>query len=355
MTNIDGKGLVLESSHIIEDGVRRNSRVGLLNEEGGLPFENVNNQDEDFIKAEKQIEVVNENRINMGNPDHGSSDMDKPNTDDMKLDFVFKQLNGVENIMFEEEDDEEEEEVTNQQNDNDVTLNIEKRGEMNVEDWDGVGRNRDNPDATKTVPLPTNGGIVQTERLLLNDNMFDRADKESDKKDTVVPLKTQIKQVAPENVPIVVKEPIVKMKDKKILVNLEDLEKECKKKEQEYFREIDFSKQEEVRLINYEAELLHPRKMKGGQVTKYSNCTGMGNFCYQNTGINDNIKELGLSMICYFKVLKVFTWCFFLISLLNLHLYYVYCTSNSEKEITGYRDFLFKTTIGNIASSKSAF
>lgn len=64
----------------------------------------------------------------------------------------------------------------------------------------------------------------------------------------------------------------------------------------------------------------------------------------------DKISDLGLGISVYFKIVKAFAICFFVICLINLPLYTIYSLNNTARPIATYRDALFKTTIGNLAS-----
>ena len=66
---------------------------------------------------------------------------------------------------------------------------------------------------------------------------------------------------------------------------------------------------------------------------------------------NSDLMKIGLGMVIYFKILKTFGIIFFIISLFNIFLFYVYINSNKDIEIKSYQDALYKTTIGNIVSS----
>jgi hypothetical protein len=146
-------------------------------------------------------------------------------------------------------------------------------------------------------------------------------------------------------------EPIVKMKDKKILVSVEELESEFKKKEKRLFGTIKCSNENEIGVLKDEVKNMHPRDLSSKKLKPHPLCQKMGNFGCYSEKVNNEICDLGVGIISYFKVLKVLIYCFFIISILNIPLYYVYTTNNTEIKSTGYRDLLFKTTIGNIASS----
>lgn len=144
-------------------------------------------------------------------------------------------------------------------------------------------------------------------------------------------------------------EPFVKMKDKKIIVNVEEMEGEFKKKEKRLFA-IKCNNIEEMKNLKKEVELMHPRSNIKKKLRPFKVCQNIGNFCFFSPDIDNKINELGVGIISYFKVLKVLIYCFFVISILNIPLYYVNITNNKEITSTSYRDVLFKTTIGNIAS-----
>ena len=83
--------------------------------------------------------------------------------------------------------------------------------------------------------------------------------------------------------------------------------------------------------------------------------TDTGVFCCSYKGFNTDIDDLGLGITVYFKSLKVFIICFFLISLINIPLLVQYSTYNPYLKPTNYRDSLASTTLGNIASCKTQF
>jgi len=56
-------------------------------------------------------------------------------------------------------------------------------------------------------------------------------------------------------------------------------------------------------------------------------------------------------MSVYFKMMKTFAACFLLISILNIPLYVVYMMNNDSRSLSTTDDLLFKTTLGNLASS----
>ncbi len=101
--------------------------------------------------------------------------------------------------------------------------------------------------------------------------------------------------------------------------------------------------------MQLEADKLHPREnmMKIPVCKSKTGCMG----CCQNYE-NSDLMKTGLGMVIYFKILKTFGIVFFLICLFNILLFYVFTNSHKELEIKTYQDALFKTTIGNIGSSK---
>jgi hypothetical protein len=103
-----------------------------------------------------------------------------------------------------------------------------------------------------------------------------------------------------------------------------------------------------------EVQLQHPqRKMKDGGHVPYQVCnTHTGNMGCSEAQSKSDLEPLGLGMVIYFKILKAFTVVFFCIILLNIPLYYIYSINHPEYEGSSYKDMLFKTTIGNIGSSK---
>ena len=80
-------------------------------------------------------------------------------------------------------------------------------------------------------------------------------------------------------------------------------------------------------------------------------CTNTGVFGCGQDEIVDDISNLGMGLSIYFKILKTFIWCFAVISLINIPLIYAYFISNNDYNINGYQDLLYKTSIGNAASS----
>jgi len=98
-----------------------------------------------------------------------------------------------------------------------------------------------------------------------------------------------------------------------------------------------------------EADKLHPRK-KMKQISVCKSNTGCMGCCEKYE--NSDLMKTGLGMVIYFKLLKTFGIVFFLICLFNILLFYVFTNSHKELVVKSYQDALFKTTIGNIGSSK---
>lgn len=111
---------------------------------------------------------------------------------------------------------------------------------------------------------------------------------------------------------------------------------------------------EVIKALEEEVELMHPTtKTEDGAVQKYPVCkTNVGIIGCCESQSKSELEPLGLGMVFYFKLVKCFTIIFFVISVINIPLYYVYFNSHSEYKASGYQDYLFKTTIGNIGSSK---
>jgi hypothetical protein len=103
-----------------------------------------------------------------------------------------------------------------------------------------------------------------------------------------------------------------------------------------------------------EVQMQHPqRQMKDGGFVPYQVCnTHTGNMGCAEAQSKSDLEPLGLGMVIYFKILKAFTIVFFFIIILNIPLYYIYSINHPDYQASGYKDMLFKTTIGNIGSSK---
>jgi hypothetical protein len=309
---------------------------------------------EEMISSENKPDA-NDEKANDASPETKKEDNSATNLipdDDVNLEFLFNQLPEIENVIIIEDDDDIMDEIV---------IDLSDLGEGGE---GGVANEANKAEQKEDVELlvKSNNNIIDDNLILkINNHMVSderknnedgKSERLESKEDIVIKPEPLIEEKPKEPEVVKLIEPVVKMKDKKILVNLEDLDKEYSRKEHYLFGEINYKDKEEMKILNQEVELMHPRVLKNGTVASYPLCTNMGNFCCSNKTVNQNLKELGLGMMCYFKVLKVFIWCFFIITLLNLHLYYIYTTNNTERKVTGYRDVIFKTTIGNIASSK---
>ena len=60
---------------------------------------------------------------------------------------------------------------------------------------------------------------------------------------------------------------------------------------------------------------------------------------------------MGLGMIMYFKSIKTFSIIFLVMCIINIIPLYVYTSNHKNAPLLDYKDYLFKTTIGNIGSS----
>ena len=80
-------------------------------------------------------------------------------------------------------------------------------------------------------------------------------------------------------------------------------------------------------------------------------CSNTGYFACSKEKMVSEFDEFGLGTVIYFKVVKSYIICFFIIFLINLPLYYIYTTSNSNTQISDYKDAIFRTSIGSISSS----
>ena len=105
--------------------------------------------------------------------------------------------------------------------------------------------------------------------------------------------------------------------------------------------------------IKREAVLKHPRNIVNGQPEVLPMCsTSSGWFCCGKKADKSDFTKFSLGLEIYFKALKSLLLTFFLIVLVNIPLYYIYYSNSSNLSIKDYKDALFKTTIGNIGSSK---
>ena len=142
-----------------------------------------------------------------------------------------------------------------------------------------------------------------------------------------------------------------KQKAKKIIIDLDEIEKEYLIKDNTVEGEIVQNDAETMIKLEKEKNHLLPRKLKDGKLVKHGICDNFGWFGFNGKFSKSEIEYLGIGTEIYFKILKVFIICFFVISLLNIPLFYIYFQNNSEKKVLNYNDALFKFTIGNIASS----
>jgi hypothetical protein len=94
---------------------------------------------------------------------------------------------------------------------------------------------------------------------------------------------------------------------------------------------------------------MHPRDKRNQLIPVCKSSTGCMGCCEKYE--ESEIINTGLGMVVYFKILKTFGIIFFLISLFNIFLFYVYINSRKEVQVSSYIDALYKTTIGNIGSS----
>ncbi len=102
-----------------------------------------------------------------------------------------------------------------------------------------------------------------------------------------------------------------------------------------------------------EVKLQHPIKdLKTYEPFEVCNSeTGYMGCCGGKLSRSD-LEPLGMGMVLYFKMLKVFAIVFFIIILLNIPLYYFYSINHPEYKVKSYQDALFKTSMGNVGSSK---
>ncbi len=100
----------------------------------------------------------------------------------------------------------------------------------------------------------------------------------------------------------------------------------------------------------------HPYLVQDDKKIKYDCCcTEMGCFGCGKDETADEVDAIGIGMNVYFKIMKTFTACFFIIMIINLPLYVVYFLNNSTRKINSVNDGLFKSSLGNLGSSKFQF
>lgn len=117
-------------------------------------------------------------------------------------------------------------------------------------------------------------------------------------------------------------------------------------------KELDENINLSLQKFEEEANLKHPRIIKkNNEIIPYSVCGTKTGFlgCSRKMHQSD-IHSLGFGIITYFQSLKAFILLFFIISIINIPLLFVYTQSHPEKPIINYQDFFFKTSIGNISS-----
>ncbi len=116
--------------------------------------------------------------------------------------------------------------------------------------------------------------------------------------------------------------------------------------------------EEEINETNYnrikiEAETKHPRVFKDNKLSKipiFSSQTGIFGCC--NPCSKSDFNSFGFGMNIYFKTIKSLILVFFIIAIFNIPLNAMYYYNSVKWGVKDYKDALFKTTIGNIASSK---
>ena len=127
---------------------------------------------------------------------------------------------------------------------------------------------------------------------------------------------------------------------------------------EEYFKEViifflKFKLNKKFSQLEYQADKQHPRLIsENKELILFPICeTKIGCMGCCKTYEKSDLEVTGLGVLVYMKILKSFAIIFFLISIFNGFLIWVYSASHSEASIITYRDLLFKTTIGNIGSS----
>lgn len=80
--------------------------------------------------------------------------------------------------------------------------------------------------------------------------------------------------------------------------------------------------------------------------------TDTGYFGCGQDEVDHEIDDLGIGISIYFKIIKLFGIVFALISLMNIILITIFCLNNTSRPTTNHMDVLFKTTIGNLVTSK---
>jgi hypothetical protein len=135
-----------------------------------------------------------------------------------------------------------------------------------------------------------------------------------------------------------------------------DVDKGFLVKEKEYDGSAndDLEDQEIFLKLENEVRLQHPIKYyKDGRYQSFEVCNSEAGLlgCGEKQAKSD-LDSLGLGMMLYFKIVKAFAIIFFIIVIFNTPLYYFYSINHKEFQVKSYQDVLFKTTIGNVGSSK---
>ena len=139
--------------------------------------------------------------------------------------------------------------------------------------------------------------------------------------------------------------------DSNIQVNLQEFTSKLIVKKDKILEEIN---ENNIGKIILETECKHPRMLKNGKLDYLPFCgthTGWFGFCCRNSQKSD-LSIYGMAVNAYFKIVKSLILVFLIISILNIPLYAMYYYNSLYLDVKDYRDALFKTTIGNIASSK---
>jgi hypothetical protein len=131
-----------------------------------------------------------------------------------------------------------------------------------------------------------------------------------------------------------------------------DLEGRYSLDEKELTNGIDVTDETQMIKIKIDCERLHPRVYINDKIEKHPICstdTGiMG--CGKRLNKSD-LHPYGLGIINYFKTIKAYCIIFFIITIINIPVLVMYTQSHPERKIINYQDGIFKTTIGNIAST----
>lgn len=96
----------------------------------------------------------------------------------------------------------------------------------------------------------------------------------------------------------------------------------------------------------------HPIKVIDGNTEDLSLNSSFGWFCCGKDKSKSELSQFSLGFEVYFKILKAFIVGFLLISLVNIPIILIYSMNNSNITSNNYKDSLFKTTIGNLGTSK---